>query len=183
MATAIGRRRRIRKGPPPASATDVPVWLATNYGVALLNGEPDIVGLASATARANSILRDQRLLWREKIETLRTAAREARTAAKRDTLLLEAARAEVSMRGGRRYPRADVVALNEFLFSLVVHLEEGRLPFTAVCFLAWWAGFLPRKPDDADAEVVRELRRLRSGGEPARIAQLLLPRTIRRGGQ
>jgi hypothetical protein len=134
----------------PKRRAEVPTWLAAAYGVPLINGEPQIAGLEDATARAKSILSNRRVLWREKIGSLRSAARDAPTPAESNRLRLDAARAEVAMREGRRFPHAEVVARSEFLITLDVHREQHGLPFVAVCFVAWWKGLLVGHPGDED---------------------------------
>lgn len=152
-----GPRRRRRGTALPRKKDEVPAWLASTYGVPLVDGEPVLEGLAAATVRAESILENRRLLWREKIRSLRKMAREA-PMAKRNAMRLEAARAEVAMREGKRYPHASVIARSEFLIMLDVHRDQYELSFLAFCVLAWWRGLLPGDPGDVDLR--RETRRL-----------------------
>lgn len=149
-----GRRQRRPKGsPPPTSHRDVPRWLAENYELEFVEGQPLLADWAYAVERADAAL-DSETLWHERILQRGDEAADP-SSAKRTKAAAQVAKSERALRSGKPYPRVRDVALSEFVIALSVSRE---IPFEAIAMLAWWKGYLngdPRNPD-----TVRALQRL-----------------------
>jgi hypothetical protein len=125
------------------------------YGVQFVDGEPDLPGWLATTARAESIIENPSVAWREHIRILRGHARFEKRTSRRAALRLEAAKARVAMLEGKPYPRARHLALVDFIVSLQWRTD---LPHVALCFLAWWKELM--LPNPASPSARQEVERL-----------------------
>jgi hypothetical protein len=88
------------------------------YGVQFVDGEPDLPGWLATATRAESIIENPSVAWREHIRILRERARSEKSPSRRASLRLEAAKARVAMLEGKPYPGARHLALVDFIVSL-----------------------------------------------------------------
>jgi hypothetical protein len=155
-------KRRPKGTALPTKKAEVPAWLASAYGIAFENGQPDIPGWRAAISRADAIIKDPAHAWVEHLANLSPELAAARMPAERKAIEQKIRKAKRALHAGQPFPHVESLALSEFLITLDIWhprdpkegdlLGRKSLPFVVLCVLAWWQGLLRGNPFEPNVQ-------------------------------